>query len=99
MLYFTPGFAVEQWTVDQVVCVNGTCSPYDRRIAYNPVLLNATAWNAMKYQPFNLSLISSKPISGVSTSTLVSSCCTVMSVTTIDAGRSWMFTLQPIGTG
>lgn len=48
VLTLQPSFAVAQWAVDTVACDNTGCTPYDRRIAYQPVTPTNTSWGAMK---------------------------------------------------
>ena len=99
VLTLAPSFAVAQWAVDQIACDSSGCTPYDRRIAYQPVLSNATAWGAMKDMPFSVVLTSSRAISGVTTASLSASGFQVTQVIELSPGRQFQFDLLPAGTG
>ena len=98
-LVLAPGFAVSQWAVDQIACDNSGCTPYDRRIAYEPVGSANTSWGAMKDMPFSLILTASRAISGVSASSLTGSGFQVTGVTELSPGRQFQFDVMPTGTG
>ena len=99
VLTLAPSFAVAQWAVDQIACDNSGCTPYDRRIAYQPVLSNASAWGAMKDVSFSVVLTSSRAISGVTTASLSASGFQVTQVIELSPGRQFQFDLVPSGTG
>ena len=99
VLTLAPSFAVSQWAVDQIACDSSGCTPYDRRIEYQPIASNVTVWQAMKGVPFSVVLTASRAISGVTTASLVASGFRVTQVVELSPGRQYLFDLVPSGTG
>ena len=99
VLTLAPSFAVAQWAVDQIACDSSGCTPYDRRIEYEPVASNVSSWNAMKGMPFSVVLTASRAIAGVTTASLAASGFRVTQVVELSPGRQYLFDLVPSGTG
>ena len=99
VLTLMPSFAVAQFAVDQIACDNSGCTPYDRRIEYQPIASSVTVWQAMKGVPFSVVLTASRAISGVTTASLAASGFRVTQVVELSPGRQYLFDLVPSGTG